>query len=302
MKSYLAQWLIQKFSMWLLHEPPVPPSYLYDFERIQFEVRSGDVLLVEGLNRVSQIVKQITHSTWSHSALYIGRLCDMKDPELRAQVRKFFSGSPEEQLVIESLMGHGTIITPLARYKDYTVRICRPRGISRTDSQKVIAYAIHHLGMRYSIRHVFDLARFLLPWGIMPRRWRSSLFTHNALKPTEEICSSLIASAFQSVHFPILPEIIRDSRGISLVSRNPRLYTPKDFDYSPFFDVIKYPMLPLGEGMYRHLHWKTDAKTGNEYIRFPKTVADNDSSPQIRLSPQPIKLIENLEKPPRRQK
>lgn len=296
MKSYLAQWLIQKFSKWLLYEPPIIPSYLYDFERIQFEVRPGDVLLVEGLNRVSRIIKQITHSTWSHSTLYIGRLCDMKDPELRAQIRKYYSGSPEEQLVIESMLGRGTIVTPLSRYKDHMVRICRPRGISRSDSQKVIAYAIHHLGMRYSIRHVLDLARFLLPWGIMPRRWRSCLFVHNALKPTEEICSSLIASAFQSVNFPILPEIVRDSKGVSLITRNPRLYTPKDFDYSPFFDVIKYPMLPLGEGTYRHLHWRSDTNSEKEFTPFPKNVPDDRLITDSHVLSQPIK-IETTKKP-----
>ncbi len=202
---------------------------------------------MEGRNRISRIIKQITYSTWSHSALYIGRLYDIQDVHLRDRVRKFYHGSPDEQLLIESLMGKGTIVTPLSRYRDYNIRICRPRGLSHEDALRVMEYTINRLGLKYSLRHVFDLARFLFPWGILPRRWRSSLFVHNALKPTEEICSSLLASAFESVHFPILPEIIRDEEGVMLVSRNPLLFTPKDFDNSPFFDIIKYPMLPLTE-------------------------------------------------------
>ncbi|HVV69404.1 MAG TPA: YiiX/YebB-like N1pC/P60 family cysteine hydrolase [Gammaproteobacteria bacterium] len=273
MKSRFAQWLIQKFSKWLLHEPPQQPSFLYDFEKIRFEIRPADVLLIEGRNRVSLIIRHITHSTWTHSALYIGRLYDIEDIQLRSHIKKYYKGSPDEQLMIESIMGRGTIITPLSRYKNYTVRICRPRGLSHDDAQKVNSYALHHLGMRYSLRHIIDLARFLFPWGFMPRRWRSSLFVHNALKPTEEICSYLIASAFQSVHFPIIPEIIRDKSGLTLVSRNPKLYTPKDFDYSPYFDIIKYPLLPLGEGMYRYLPWKEDVLSGTEYIRFVKDVS-----------------------------
>jgi hypothetical protein len=32
-------------------------------------------------------------------------------------------------------------------------------------------------------------------------------------------------------------------------------------------------LLPLGEGMYRHLPWKEDALSGTEYIRFVKDVS-----------------------------
>lgn len=269
MRSKLAQGIITKFSNWLSREPLLKPAFLYDFDKIRFEIRPCDVLLVEGRNRISNIIKQVTHSMWSHSALYIGRLHDIDDLSLRAQVKKYYKGPPDEQLLIESIMGRGTIVTPLARYKDYNIRICRPSGLARDDAQKVIGYSINHLGMRYSLRHVIDLFRFLFPWGILPRRWRSTLFVHNALKPTEEICSSLIASAFQHVHFPILPEIIEDKEGVTLVSRNPKLFTPKDFDFSPFFDIIKYPMLPLiGEGMYQHLPWEADQNSGTEFIRI----------------------------------
>ena len=38
--------------------------------------------------------------------------------------------------------------------------------------------------------------------------------------------------------------------------RNTRLITPSDFDYSPYFDVIKYPMLDLDDlAVYRKLPW-----------------------------------------------
>lgn len=242
MKSLFAHWLIPKFSKWLLYEPPQIPSPLCDFEKIRFEVRVADVLLIEGRNKISRIIRQITQSSWSHSVIYIGRLYDIDDVGLRTHIRKYYKGPPEEQLVVESLMGEGTIVTPLSRYHDYHIRICRARGLPRDDAQKVIGFAINHLGMRYSLRHIFDLARFLFPWNFLPRRWRSTLFVHNALKPTEEICSSLIARAFLSVEFPIMPEIKEDEDRVTLTSRDPRLFTPKDFDYSPFFDIIKYPM------------------------------------------------------------
>ncbi|MFT3741146.1 MAG: YiiX/YebB-like N1pC/P60 family cysteine hydrolase [Gammaproteobacteria bacterium] len=281
MKSEFAEWFIKGFSQWLLHEPPLVPTFLYDFTKLQFEIRPGDVLLVEGRNRLSQIIKQVTQSSWSHSSIYIGRPCDIKNAELREHVDKFYQGPPDQQLLVESLMGKGTILTPLTRYKDYNTRICRPRGLAPADAQKIITFVLQHLGLRYSLRHVFDLARFVFPWGILPRRWRSSLFVRNALKPTEEICSYLIASAFQSVHFPIIPEIIQDPEGVTLVTRNPKLYTPKDFDYSPFFDIIKYPLLPIGEGAYQHLPWSADTDNGIEYIRFIKRPVGPQKIPQL---------------------
>jgi len=243
MKSRFAHWLISKVSKWLLYEPSVPPSPLCDFEKIRFELRAADVILIEGRNKVSRIIRQVTQSSWSHAALYIGRLYDIDDVNLRTRLRKFYKGPPDEQLIIESVMGAGTIISPLTSYRTHHIRICRPRGLPREDAQKVTGFAISHLGMYYDLRHIFDLARFLFPWSILPKRWRSNLFTHNALKPTKEICSSLIAEAFSSVQFPIIPEIKEDNEQITLVSRDPRLFTPKDFDYSPFFDIIKCPMV-----------------------------------------------------------
>lgn len=272
MKSNFAEWFISKFSAWLLYEPPIEPSLMMDFQKIRFEIRPADVLLIEGHNKASKIIKHITQSTWTHSALYIGRLYDIDDIKLRSRVQTYYKGMPDEQLVIESLMGQGMVINPLSNYKDNNIRVCRPRGLARMDAQKVIDFAIGRLGTEYSLRHVFDLARFMFPWGILPKRWRSSLFVHNALRPTKEICSSMIASAFQSVHFPILPEIKRDRGGITLVSRNPKLYTPKDFDYSPFFDIIKYPILPFdGEGIYQKLHWEPNVESGTEYVHLRST-------------------------------
>src|SRR6202790_3564285 len=48
---------------------PFTPS---DPEHLRGVVQPGDVLLVEGNNRVSGIIKYLTQSTWSHAALFVG--------------------------------------------------------------------------------------------------------------------------------------------------------------------------------------------------------------------------------------
>ena len=55
---------------WLRHKKPLPPTPLSDFKRLRREVRPGDVILVEGRSRVSEVIKLITQSCWSHAVLY----------------------------------------------------------------------------------------------------------------------------------------------------------------------------------------------------------------------------------------
>lgn len=259
MSTGFKEWLGRKISDWLAKErAPHPKSVpLYDFDRLCYEIRVGDVLLVEGRSRVSEVIRLITQSTWSHSALYIGRLYDIEDPALRQRVAECHHGAPGDQLVIEALLGKGTLVTPLKDYAHYNTRICRPQGLTRSDAQRVIAYAIRRLGTDYDIRQLLDLARFMFPYGMVPRRWRSSLFEHKVGDPTRTVCSSMLAEAFAAVQFPILPYISRQDDGsMRLYQRNPRLFTPRDFDYSPYFDIIKYPFLGIEDAAaYRRLPW-----------------------------------------------
>ena len=48
---------------------PFTPS---DPEALRHSLEPGDVLLVEGNNHISGVIKYLTQSTWSHSALYVG--------------------------------------------------------------------------------------------------------------------------------------------------------------------------------------------------------------------------------------
>lgn len=81
--------------------------------------------------------------------------------------------------------------------------------------------------------------------------------------PTRAICSTLIAQAFQSVRYPILPLIdsvpSKDPMCLGCVDeilrvRHHSLFVPRDFDVSPYFDVIK-PTLVAGFD-HRSLAWR----------------------------------------------
>lgn len=253
------KWLTNKVIVWLTEEDEPAGTPPCDFERLSFEIRPCDVLLVEGRSRVSEVIKTITQSVWTHSALYIGRLADVEDQNVREHISWLYDGDPDDQLIIEPLLGEGTIISPLKKYAKDHLRICRPSGLSPQDAQAVVRHSSKHLGHGYDVRQLLDLGRFLLPYHFVPRRWRSSLFEHHAGATTRTVCSTMIAHAFSQVHFPILPVVHKTKDGLRLFKRNTRLYTPRDFDYSPYFEIIKYPLLGLNDlAVYRQLPWDQD--------------------------------------------
>jgi hypothetical protein len=258
-KLSLTNSIILKFGRFISKSGGRPRrTYFCDFNQIKNDIKPCDVILVESRSRVSRIIHYITQSQWTHAALYIGKASDIVDPKLREIVIQHSKNFSSDQLLIESIIGKGTIVSPINEYKNEHIRVLRPTGLLPEDAQVVIAYAINQIGKQYSVRHLLDLARFIFPWGIFPRTWASSLFQHNMLQPTKDICSSMVAEAFQAVNFPILPVVVTEKeKRYELIHRNPLLYTPSDFDCSPYFNVIKYPIFPLGKNMtYRDLPWK----------------------------------------------
>lgn len=210
------------------------PFAVSDPAKLLAAMQPADVLLVEGNHRVSTAIKYLTQSTWSHSALFVG---DFQGTGLGV----------EAPALIEADMQHGVVAVPLTRYTNLNTRICRPVGLSDADRQGVCQYAIARLGHTYDLRHIFDLARYLLPVPPVPVRWRRRMFALGSGDPTRAICSTLIAQAFQSVRYPILPRIERrmEEQGSEytireiLHIRHYSLFTPRDFDISPYFRVIK---------------------------------------------------------------
>ncbi|MBT0959813.1 YiiX/YebB-like N1pC/P60 family cysteine hydrolase [Denitromonas iodatirespirans] len=248
--------------------PSYTPLATHSAERLQRALLPGDILLVEGNRRISAAIKYLTQSTWSHAALYIG-------PGV-------VSGPTSEPLVlIEADTENGVEAVSLSKYDGMHTRICRPVGLSIKDRQAVIAYAVSRIGYQYDLKNIVDLARYLLPTPPVPTRFRRRLLSLGSGEPTRAICSTLIAQAFQSIGYPILPEVIRrpsrpgDPRHCNscetevLRVRHHSLFTPRDFDISPYFAIIK-PSIDGGLD-YRSLVWDAprvgdaSATGGNDY-------------------------------------
>lgn len=272
--SRLRHWLAARFIRWLTAERPLPADApCLEFEALTRHVEPADVLLIDGRSRVSEIIKSISQSSWSHVAIYLGRPSDL-ETAVRARLEAAHAVQEDAALILEVLLGKGTVVTPLTEYAGNHMRICRARGLAADDREAVLRYVVERIGYGYDLRQLLDLARFTLPWALFPRRWRSTLFLMNPGSHTRTVCSSLIAEAFQQVNFPVSPVVYGDRDGkIHWRKRNVRLYTPKDFDLSPFFDIIKYP--PPGyeaTPAYRSIRWEPVICNG------PDDCLDLDSS------------------------
>ncbi|OJV00092.1 MULTISPECIES: YiiX/YebB-like N1pC/P60 family cysteine hydrolase [unclassified Nitrobacter] len=220
---------------------PFTPS---DPEHLRGLIQEGDVLLVEGNSRISGIIKYLTQSTWSHAALYVGPIAGAAEPD------------GEKHVLIEANVGEGVISAPLSKYFPYHTRICRPVGLSDEDRATVCRYAINRIGFGYDTKNIVDLMRYLVPLPV-PQRWRRRMIAFGSGDPTKIICSALIAQAFEAVRYPILPKITRagsrSARREILHIRDSSLYMPRDFDISPYFEIVK-PTIVLGFD-YLSLHW-----------------------------------------------
>jgi len=132
-------------------------------------------------------------------------------------------------------------------------------------------FIIDALGMSYDVKNVLDLARYLLPQPPVPSSWRRRMIALGSGEPSQAICSTLIARAFQSVHYPILPEITRENQREVLSIRHHSLFTPRDFDLSPYFSVVK----PTIENRpdYKSFEWR--AALLSERMTGPEALKEN---------------------------
>jgi len=270
-KRILADWFVRRltrprrrYQRFVYNEPA----------RLKATIRPGDVVLVDGNQRISQAIKYLTMSSWSHSALYVGDAMLRRDAATRADIQKRF-GREAKHLVVEALVDKGVIVSPLTKYIDHNIRICRPAGLKPEDLATVLDYVISRIGLQYDRRNFWDLTRYLLPFQMIPPELREDALHFGSGRETETICSSLLAEAFGKVRFPILPVPVRHKPSTTgerlrqqilgrptrrawsglLLARHPTLCVPRDFDLSPYFEIVKFNARDVAAFDYRRLEW-----------------------------------------------
>ena len=249
-----------------------------NLDALKSQIRKGDVLLVEGSQRISEVVKYLTQSSWSHSAIYIGDELIRDNHPLAERTRTAF-GDDARFLLVEALVEEGVMLSPLSKYVEYNIRLCRPHNLQPQDCQVILDDVIRQLGYTYDLQNILDLGRYFLPVSLVPRRFRRRALQFGSGLPTQVICSSMLASAFGKVGFPILPHVEsspdaqethppfyrrffakgQDTGRPVFRRRHPTLITPRDFDLSPYFSTIKFNTIASQRLDYRNIIWAEDA-------------------------------------------
>lgn len=233
--SWLARWLSGQ-----AHGCRSSPAT--DITLLENALQAGDVLLVEGTSRISTAIKYLTQSTWSHAALYVGGALGRRDE----------NGEP--LCFVEADIVEGVRAVGLSAFSGTHCRICRPARLTDEDCRRLIEHTCARIGNQYDLKNVVDLVRYLIPTPPVPVRWRRSLLAFGSGDPTRAICSTLIAQCFQSVRYPVLPHLSSRStdspecpgcRTEIFNIRHHSLFVPRDFDVSPYFEVVK-PTLVAG--------------------------------------------------------
>ncbi len=256
----VAEWLGRRLARYLAQ--PVKgfvPLATADPGAFLRALRPGDIVLVDGNTRVSTAIKYLTQSTWSHSSLYVGPISGRSEP----------SGEPH--VLVEADVEHGVLSAPASKYSRAHTRICRPVGLSAEEIRVVTDFAVDRIGLAYDLRNTFDLLRYLLPTPPVPCRFRRRMIAFGTSSPTRAICSTLIAQAFQTIDYPILPPIedfapgqvdmaSADLEGVHELAhiRHHSLFVPRDFDISPYFMVVK----PTIEACFNHHSVKWGSEKG----------------------------------------
>jgi hypothetical protein len=284
-KSGIISWLRQRITDWAVGvlTKPIKSYSLHiqnDIAALKRHIRKGDVILVEGNERISECIKYLTQSSWSHSAIYVGDEPIRRNPALKDPLVAQY-GDEANFLLVEALVESGVVLSPLSKYRDFNIRVCRPFNLSTADLADVMDEAIRSVGDTYDVRNAIDLARYFLPVSLIPARFRRRALQYGSGVPTQVICSSMIASAFHRVRFPIVPNYeqlppdaipAQPRRKLWPISSrttgawqygalrmvSPTLITPRDFDLSPYLEIVKFNIIENMRFDYHKILWADD--------------------------------------------
>jgi len=278
-RGWLTDWLARYMSEPISHYDLRGRN---DFDQLKSTIRKGDVLLIDGDQRVSSVIKYLTRSSWSHAVLYIGDELLRRDADLERRTRETF-GDAAEHLFVEALFD-GVVASPLEKYIDYNLRLCRPHRLRSDHLKVVLDDAVAAIGWRYDLRNILDLAVHLTFISLLPGRHREEALRFGSGASSQVMCTSLLGQLFHKVGFPVLPSVTypegsgvpesptprrrwflfprrRQARLQGLYRRrHPTLLAPRDFDLSPYFQIVKFNLTSERDFDYNRIEWAPEVE------------------------------------------
>ena len=208
---------------------PFTPS---DPTRLRDTLQPGDVLLVEGNNHISGVIKYLTQSTWSHAALYVGPIGE----------RATADGEP--QVLVEANLGEGVVGGAAVEIlRTIHTRICRPIGLTRGGPRARLRLCgrTHRLRLRPQEHHRPDAL------SVSDAGAAALAPPHDGAGLRRSDPHHLLGADRAGLRYTCAIRSCPRSRGWKakrraqeiLEIRHSSLYAPRDFDISPYFEVVK---------------------------------------------------------------
>ena len=133
-----------------------------DIEALRAVLRPGDVILVEGSQRISEVIKYLTQSSWSHAALYVGDAVRDAGGHWPATLTNSSAKRPTALLV------EATVENGVAAGAALEVRRSQHANLSAGAAptrrlDPVLDTVIAQIGIPYNVEHIVDLLRYFFP-------------------------------------------------------------------------------------------------------------------------------------------
>lgn len=273
--NFFSRWLEKKVIQHVVSDLKYYEQHAFnDMENLKKFIRPGDVVLVEGKQRISHIIKLLTNSSWSHIFYYVGDFFVREGMPLKSYYEEKY-GEWSKFMIVEANTGEGVTANVMNKYETFNIRVCRPFKISEDDQAKVTKEIVSKIGYRYDEKNIIELALMLIPFQINPFRKKKLSHYLGSGDEYEVICSGMIAKAFMMVGYPIIPfldtrfaehpDYAKSPFGAPLIARHHTQIVPRDYDLSPNFEIIKFNIISTGKFDYQHITWETEDEAGLEF-------------------------------------
>jgi hypothetical protein len=121
-------------------------------EALQACIKPVDVLLSEDRDHISGIIKYLTQSIWSRTALFVSSTTEKRIGKTHDFDGVQFRWQNDLRSVVEMF----TIPT----------RKCRPIGLSPHDCETICKYTVERIDLRCDFKILADLARYMVPLSV----------------------------------------------------------------------------------------------------------------------------------------
>ncbi|MFT7300185.1 MAG: hypothetical protein ACI89Z_000639 [Porticoccus sp.] len=83
----------------------------------------------------------------------------------------------QSRMLVEAHVQEGVRLVNLDSYTKLHTRICRPVGLDEKEIDALLAFATDRVRLRYDLKNIMDLIRYLIQAPPVPNRWKRRMLS-----------------------------------------------------------------------------------------------------------------------------